>query len=125
MTTQFPIPSTSPPCGRRSPRLAKTTRSSSCKAEPHLLLGALILARLGSRDSFNETGEILLGDLLNGCNHLPKFLPFFGEMILDARWDLQESSPLHAPHLFQDPEPLCGLVRLVVPPYSRAFVEAV
>jgi len=81
------------------------------KAETHLLLGALILVRLRSRDSFNEIGEILLGELLNGCNHIPKFLPFFGEMILDARRDLQESSPLHEPHLFQDPEPLCERFR--------------
>ena len=81
------------------------------KAETHLLLGALILVRLRSRDSFNEIGEILSGELLNGCNHIPKFLPFFGEMILDARRDLQESSPLHEPHLFQDLEPLCERLR--------------
>jgi hypothetical protein len=35
-----------------------------CKEETHLLLGALIIARLRSRDSFNKTREILLGKLL-------------------------------------------------------------
>jgi hypothetical protein len=32
-----------------------------------------------------ESGEVLLGKLLNGGNHLPKFLPFVGEMVLMAR----------------------------------------
>src|SRR5579859_2638720 len=95
-----------------------------CEEETHLLLGALIIARLGSRDSFNETREIVLGKLLNGCNHIPKFLPFFGEMILDARRDLQESSPLHEPHLFQGPEPLYERLRADMSHELSQFVKA-
>lgn len=71
-----------------------------------------------------ESGEILLGKLLNGCNHVPEFLSFFSEMLLDARRDLQESSPLHEPHLFQDPEPLCECLRTDMSHERSQFVEA-
>jgi hypothetical protein len=54
--------------------------------------------RRGGESGCSETGEIPLGKLLNGGNHIPEFLPFFGEMILDTRQDLQEGSPLHKPH---------------------------
>jgi hypothetical protein len=97
---------------------------SICEEETHLLLDALIIALLSSCDSFNETGEILLGKLLNGGNHIPKFLPFFGEMILDARRNLQEGPPLHEPHLFQGPEPLRERLRTDMSHQLSQFVKA-
>jgi hypothetical protein len=97
---------------------------SMCEEETHLLLGALIRARLRRRDNFNEIREILLGELLNSCNHIAKFLPFFGEMILDARWDFQESSPLHKAHLLQDPEPLDERLRTDMSHELSQFVKA-
>src|ERR1700687_2887688 len=67
---------------------------------------ALLRTRLGSCESFSQTREIPFGKQLNCGNYLSKCLPFFSEVVLDARRNFEESPALHHPKLLQSPQPL-------------------
>src|SRR5260370_5973190 len=70
------------------------------------------------------TGEMLGAKPLKHFNHFTQFLPLFREMVLDARWDLQEGLPLHKPQLFQHLEPVGKRFRTDMPKLRPQSVKA-